>query len=126
MYRVFRYRELQPRKRCDQVPSWADLHSFKAASIVKPLPSGISLNQRLDALDDDGSLALELFLVARVTLLFAVLETVALVVLEQSMLAAKVAFAEAAVADDALCSIAALLVGTPLLLGRHTAAQRCR
>lgn len=58
------------------------------------------------------------------TLLFTVLESLALVVLEQPVLAAKVTRTEAAVADDALRRISAVLVTAPDFLGRHAATQR--
>ena len=56
-------------------------------------------------------------------LFLAVLEAIALVVLEHSMASAEVAFAELAVADDALCSRLALLEAAPDLAGRHSAAE---
>lgn len=48
-----------------------------------------------------------------------VFETLALVVLEQAVIAAEVAVAEAAVADDALGGAGAALGRAPDLLGRH-------
>lgn len=48
-----------------------------------------------------------------------VLEAAALVVLQQPMLAAEVSVAEAAVPDDALCLVPAVLEAAPDLLGRH-------
>lgn len=56
-------------------------------------------------------------------LLLAVLQAFALVVLEHAVLAAVVAAAEAAVADNGLCAILAVLEGAADLLGRHAAAQ---
>lgn len=57
-------------------------------------------------------------------LLFTVLESLALVVLQQPVLAAKVTRTEAAVADDALRRISAVLVTAPDFLGRHATTQR--
>lgn len=58
------------------------------------------------------------------TLLFTVLESLALVVLQQPVLAAKVTRTEAAVADDALRRISAVLVTTPDFLGWHATTKR--
>jgi hypothetical protein len=81
---------------------------------------------RLHAFDSHRPLAIQPLRIPLVALLLAVLETLALVVFEQPMLSAEVAGAEAAVADDALCCVAALLETAPYLLGRHSAAQRQR
>lgn len=78
----------------------------------------------LDTLDGHGSLAVELAGVALVALLLTVLKTLALVVFQQAMLAAKVAIAEAAVADDALRRILALFEIAADLLGWHSTAKR--
>lgn len=56
-------------------------------------------------------------------LLLAVLQALALVILEQPVLAAEVARAEAAVAHDTLCGVLAVLETTPDLLGWHTSAH---
>ena len=64
--------------------------------------------------------------VALVGLLLAVLETGALVVLEKTMLAAKVTLAEGTVADDALSRLPALGSGAADSLGRHGCVGRCR
>ena len=61
----------------------------------------------LDATDDLGALSLELGGVLLVCLLLAVFQTLALVILEQAVLAAEVLVAEGAVADDALSGILA-------------------
>jgi hypothetical protein len=58
---------------------------------------------------------------SRITYVF---QTVALVVLEQPVLATVVAVAEAAVADDALGALLAVLVVAADLLGRHAAEER--
>ena len=60
------------------------------------------------------------------TLLLAILEALALVVLEEAVLAAEMPIAEAAVADDALRGVLAFLVTAANLLRRHAAAQRER
>lgn len=56
-------------------------------------------------------------------LLLAVLEALALVVLEHAVLAAVVPAAEAAVTDDTLRRVLAVLERAADLLGRHAAAQ---
>lgn len=56
-------------------------------------------------------------------LLFAVLQAVALVVLEHAVLGAVVAAAEAAVADNGLCTIPAVFEGTADLFRRHASPQ---
>lgn len=56
-------------------------------------------------------------------LLLAVLEALALMVLEHAVLAAVVPAAEAAVADDALRRVLALLERAADLLGRHATTQ---
>lgn len=58
------------------------------------------------------------------TLLLAVFEAVALVVLQEAVLAAEMPVAEAAITDDALRRVLALLVAAADLLGWHAAAQR--
>ena len=78
----------------------------------------------LDALDGNGALAVELVCVAGMAFLLAVLEALALVVLKHAVLAAVVAAAEAAVADNGLGTVLAVLEGAADLLGRHAAAQR--
>jgi hypothetical protein len=77
-----------------------------------------------DALDGHGPLAIQFCRIALVALLLAVLEALAPVVLEQAVLAAEMAGAEAAVADDALGGVLALLEGAADLLGRHAATER--
>lgn len=52
-----------------------------------------------------------------------VFQAVTLVVLEQAVLATVVAVAEAAVADDALGALLAVLVRATYLLGGHAAAE---
>jgi len=75
------------------------------------------LFRRSDALDGDCPLALELLLVALLILLLAVLEACAVMRFQHAVLAAEVAGAEAAVADDALCGIAAFLEAAANLFG---------
>jgi len=77
-----------------------------------------------NALDSNGALAVQLIRIPVVALLLAVLESDALVVLEHAMTAAVSAFAEAAVADDGLGAVLAVLEGAADLLGGHSAAQR--
>lgn len=77
----------------------------------------------LNALDGDGTLAVELVGIAAVALLLAVLEALALVVLEHAVLTAVMARAEAAVADNGLGAVLAVLEGTADLLWRHAATQ---
>lgn len=62
-----------------------------------------------NALDGNRPLALKLLLVALLVLLLAVLEACAVMRFQHAVLAAEVARAEAAVADDALRGIAAVL-----------------
>lgn len=78
---------------------------------------------RLHSLDRHRPLAIQLARVPLMALLLAILQALALVVLEQPVLAAKVPAAEPAVADDALRRVLALLERAPDLLGRHAAAQ---
>lgn len=80
----------------------------------------------LDALDSHGAFAVELVGVPLVALLLAVLKALALVVLQEAVLATEMPVAEAAVADNALCGVLALLVAAADLLGRHATAQRQR
>lgn len=77
----------------------------------------------LDTLDGNGALAIELIGIARMALLLAVLQTLALVVLEHAVLAAVVTGTEATVADNGLGAILAVLEGAADLLGRHATAQ---
>lgn len=56
-------------------------------------------------------------------LFLAVFEALALMVFEESVLAAEMAVAEAAVADDALSLVFAVLETAADLLGRHAAAN---
>lgn len=77
-------------------------------------------------LDDGGSLRVELVGVGIVAFLLAILEPSAFVILQEPMLPAKMPAAEAAVANDPLCRVLALLEGAALLLGRHPAVQRQR
>jgi len=77
----------------------------------------------LDALDGDCPLAIQFGGIALMALLLAVLQSVALVVLEHTVLGAVVAAAEAAVADNGLCAILAVLEGAADLLRGHAPAQ---
>ena len=74
-------------------------------------------SHRSDSLDSESPLALELLLVALLILLLAVLEACAVVRFQHAVLAAEVAGAEAAVADDALRGIAAVLEAAADLFG---------
>lgn len=65
--------------------------------------------RRSNALDCDRPLALELLPVALLILLLAVLKACAVMRFQHAVLATEVARAEAAVADDALRGIAAVL-----------------
>ena len=58
------------------------------------------------------------------TLLLAILQPLALVVLQQAMLAAIPAFAESAVADYGLRAVLAVFETTAYLLCGHAAAER--
>jgi hypothetical protein len=77
-----------------------------------------------NTLDGNGALAVELVGIPVVALLLAVLESLALVVLEHAMTTAVSALAEAAVADNGLRAVLAILEGAADLLGRHAAAER--
>jgi len=79
----------------------------------------------LDASDHTRSLSIELRSVAIMRFLLAVFESIALVVLEQSVLPTVVTFAEATVANDSLRALLAVLVCAADLLGWHAAAQWC-
>lgn len=76
-------------------------------------------NTTLYASDDLGALGFELGGVAGVGLRFAVFEAAALVILQQTVLAAEVALAEAAVANNELGSFAALGGVATDLLSSH-------
>lgn len=78
----------------------------------------------LYALDRHSSLAVQLVRVSLVALLLAVLQAGALVVLQHSVLAAVVAIAEAAVTDNSLSRILAVLERASDLLGRHSTSKR--
>ena len=75
---------------------------------------------RSDALDRIRPLALELLLVALLVLLLAVLEACAVVRFQHAVLAAEVAGAKAAVADDTLRGVTALLEAASDLFGCAT------
>lgn len=80
---------------------------------------------RSDALDSDRPLALELLLVALLILLLAVLEACAVMRFQHAVLAAEVARTEAAVADDALRGVTAILEAAANLFGRTAADWKC-
>lgn len=101
-----------------QRPSFANAHVIARRGPLYPSRPSYS-----NTLDRHGPLAIQLGRIPLVALLLAVLEPLALVVLEQAVLPAEVARAEAAVADDALGGVLALLEGAPDLLGGHAAAQ---
>jgi len=79
----------------------------------------VDLPSVLYALDDGCTLGVELLGIALVALLLAIFQSLALVILEQTMLAAERLAAKSAVADDALSERSALLGGATRLLGRH-------
>jgi hypothetical protein len=81
--------------------------------------------RRSNALDSNCPLALQLLLIALLVLLLAVLQARAVMWLEHAVLAAEVTSAEAAVADDALGGVAAVLETAADLL-RSAAADRQR
>ena len=74
-----------------------------------------------DSLDGHCPLALQLLLVALLVLLLAVLQSWAAMRLQHAVLAAEVAGAEAAIADDALRCVAAVLEAAADLLGTAAA-----
>ena len=76
-----------------------------------------------NALDGHRPLAIQLVRIPLMALLLAVLQPLALVVLQQAVLPAKVSAAEPAVADDALRGVFAIFVAAADLLGGHPAAQ---
>ena len=76
---------------------------------------------RSDALDSNRPLALQLLLVALLVLLLAVFKTRAVMRFQHAVLAAEVAGAEAAVTDDALRSVTAVLEAAADLFGCATA-----
>ena len=91
---------------------------ISSSSNAEPSETGpYQMFRRLDALDSDRPLALELLLVALLILLLAILETRAVMRFQHAVLAAEVARAEAAVADDALRGIAAVLEAAANLFG---------
>ena len=79
---------------------------------------------RLNTLDSNGALAVQLVRIPVVALLLAVLQSLALVILEHAMTAAVPALAEAAVTNNGLCAVLAILEGTTDLLWGHAAAER--
>jgi len=81
------------------------------------------MRRSLNPLDDPCSFGVKLCSVPVVRLLLAVFQAIALVVLQQAVLATVVPVAESAVADDSLGSLLAVLVGAADLLGRHAAAE---
>lgn len=81
-----------------------------------PLLGHPALIVSLDALNDHGSLAVQLVGVALMTLLLAVLQSTTLVIFQHAMLPAELALAEGAVADNALGLIFAVLECTSDLL----------
>lgn len=91
--------------------------------LVYTLGSLTKRKRDLDALDGHGTLAVELIGITAVTLLLAVLEALALVVLKHAVLTAVMAGAEAAVADNGLSTVFAVLEGAANLLGGHAAAK---
>lgn len=80
---------------------------------------GVARISILDASDDLRPLSLKLSSITCVRLLLAVFQTAALVVLQQTVLAAEVAVAKGAVTHDALSGLSAVLGGATELLSRH-------
>lgn len=119
----------ESKKRSSQrhyVRAWkAELQMAMAKS-----PEGISClhiayrMSRLNTFDSNGALAVQLVRIPVVALLLAVLQSLALVILEHAMTAAVPALAEAAVTDNGLCAVLAVLEGTTDLLWGHAAAER--
>lgn len=82
------------------------------------------MSQRiLNTLHNHGSFAVQLIRVSFVAFLFTVLQPAAFVVFQHAMLAAVVAVAETAVADDALRRLFAILVRATDFSRRHAAAE---
>jgi len=81
----------------------------------------VTLFPSSDSSDGDSPLALKLLLVALLVLLLAVLQPRAAVRLQHAVLAAEVTRAEAAIADDALRCVAAVLEAAADLLGAAAA-----
>lgn len=77
----------------------------------------------LNSLDSDRSLRVQLIRIALVALLFAVLEPIALVVLQHAVLTAVVTATEPAVTDNALCGVLAVLERASDFLGGHSTAE---
>lgn len=77
---------------------------------------------RLHPLDDNRPLPNQLLRIPLVALLFTVLQALALVVLQQAVLAAISAFAESAVADYGLGAVFAGFETTTYLLRGHASA----
>lgn len=80
---------------------------------------GVDKDIDLDASDDLRPLSLKLSSITCVRLLLAVFQTAALVVFQQTVLAAEVAVAKGAVTHDALSRLSAVLGGATELLSRH-------
>jgi len=76
-----------------------------------------------DPLDNMCSFGIKLRGVTIVRFLLAVFQSITFVILQQTMLATVMAVAEAAVADDALGTLFAVLVCAADLLGWHAAAE---
>jgi hypothetical protein len=76
-----------------------------------------------NTLNSNRTLGIQLIRIPLMALLLAILETLALVVFKHAMFAAVVALAEAAVADNGLGAVLAVLEGAADFLGGHAAAQ---
>lgn len=85
----------------------------------------VSRASYLNALDGNGPLTLQLLAVAILLFLLAVLEAGTIVRLQHTVLPTKVTLAEAAVADDALCLVFALLEVAADALGTAAADREC-
>jgi len=88
-----------------------------------PHPIYTSMRRSLNPLDNLCSFGVKLRSVPIVRFLLAVFQAIALVVLQQAVLATVVPVAESTVADDSLGSLFAVLVGAADLLGGHAASK---
>lgn len=88
-------------------------------SIIIPYP----ISHILDPLDSHRSLGIQRIRVAIVTLLLAILQPTALVILQHPMLAAEMPLAERAITHYPLRAVLAVFEGAFYLLGGHAAAD---
>jgi len=83
----------------------------------------IFMRRSLNPFDNLCSFGVKLRSISVVRFLLAVFQAIALVILQQAVLATVVPVAEPAVADDPLGSFPAVFVGAADLLGWHTASK---